>query len=306
MLESCVHARLPRGGLGNKLLVWARALVFAHTHGLPLLTSGWAEVKLGPYLRRERSKRQYWGYFPHSPAPGLLQQALLAWAYQPPIVEPALDMPLGDVAASRQVCVFERVPPWEDYFQGLRGHEGLVSAAFHQALGDGYARLSQAAPKPTVAVHVRRSDFRELAPGEVLGKACNVRTPIDFYVDVVNGLRAIAGHALPVTVFTDGRAEDVRALLDLPQVTMAAHNPDIVDLILMSQARCLVTSAGSTFSYWAAYMSEASVILHPGHDVAIRSDAMRAVHFEGPLPTPDQPSELLRQNLRALGPAPCP
>src|SRR5258705_11167494 len=62
-MRSLVHARLPRGGLGNKLLVWARATVFGRLNKLPVITTGWADVKIGPLLRRERFKRYYFGYF---------------------------------------------------------------------------------------------------------------------------------------------------------------------------------------------------------------------------------------------------
>ena len=42
MANSCVYAKLPRGGLGNKMLVWARALVFSQRNSLPLFVSRWA------------------------------------------------------------------------------------------------------------------------------------------------------------------------------------------------------------------------------------------------------------------------
>lgn len=152
-----------------------------------------------------------------------------------------------------------------------------------------------------IGVHVRRSDFRELAPGESLGRHCNVRTPLAYYVDVVNRLRALRGKPLPVTVFTDGREEDLQALLDLPGVRMAAPARDIVDLIRLSRSRCIVTSAGSTFSYWAAYMSNAPVITHPAHPVAIRSDVLRQRAYEGPLTSDNEQNVLLMRNLMDIG-----
>ena len=50
---SIVHAKLPRTGLGNKLTVWARAVVFAHNNNLPLITTGWWHIPIGTILRRE-------------------------------------------------------------------------------------------------------------------------------------------------------------------------------------------------------------------------------------------------------------
>ena len=37
MKKNYVYAKLPRAGIGNKLIVWARALVFAHVNNKLLL-----------------------------------------------------------------------------------------------------------------------------------------------------------------------------------------------------------------------------------------------------------------------------
>lgn len=301
MFEPHVLARLPRGGLGNKLLVWARALVFAHQHGLPLSVSGWAEFKIGPYLRGERSKRQYWGYFSNEARPGLIETLMWAGVYSP-CREPDLHQ-ANLQSSSRQLFVFDQVPSWHDYFDGLRGHEAMVRAAFAAALNPPYRRFLEEPGAPVIGVHVRRSDFRELAPGESLGQHCNVRTPLSYYVDVVKRLRAMCGQTLPVTVFTDGREDDVQALLALPAVRMAEPAKDIVDLIRLSRSRCIVASAGSTFSYWAAYMSDAPVITHPAHPVAIRSDVLRQRAYEGPLTSDNERDALLLRNLMDIGDA---
>lgn len=299
MFEPRVLARLPRGGLGNKLLVWARAFVFAHQHGLPLSVSGWAEFKIGPYLRGERSKRQYWGYFSNQASPGLIDSFMLACAYSP-CRQPDLHQVHLQVSP-RKLFVFDQVPSWHDYFDGLRGHEPLVRAAFVAVLNEPYRCVLQEPDAPVIGVHVRRSDFRELAPGESLGQNCNVRTPIEYYVNVVNMLRYIRGETLPVTVFTDGPAEDVQALLALPEVSLAAPAKDIVDLLRLSRSRCIVASAGSTFSYWAAYLSDAPVITHPAHPVSIRADMLRQRAYEGPLTSDNEPDALLVRNLMDIG-----
>ncbi|MDP5015756.1 MAG: hypothetical protein NWQ43_00310, partial [Dolichospermum sp.] len=54
---------MPRSGLGNMLLVWARAILFAEFNGLPVLSPNWNEVRIGPWLRGERTKRYYGNLF---------------------------------------------------------------------------------------------------------------------------------------------------------------------------------------------------------------------------------------------------
>ena len=134
MLESTVYARLPRGGLGNKLLVWARALIFARQHGLPLYVSGWADIKIGPYLRGERVKRQYRGYFSDSSVPSLKQRIFFSTLYDVHHQSDLnIDQSLG-FDKNGQLYLFDTVPSWHDYFYELRGHEELVRASFYKML----------------------------------------------------------------------------------------------------------------------------------------------------------------------------
>jgi hypothetical protein len=283
MFESAVYVRLPRGGLGNKLLVWARGLIFANQHKLPLYVSGWSEIKIGPYLRRERSKRNYWGYFEDDAVAGLLRRFMFSHLYDVNH-EPNLEGDLPDVSLkTAKVYLFDTVPSWRDYFKGLRGNEDLVRSAFSSLLQSQYRKELICETGPVIGVHVRRSDFRDLAPDESIGENCNVRMPISYYLDVINALRRMAGSTLQVMIFTDGRHEDVAELLALPEVTMAAPNSDIVDLILLSKSKYLVTSFGSTFSYWAAYLSDGIVITHPAQVMTIRSEAVNKLRYEGPI-----------------------
>ena len=63
MNKPTVIADIPRCGLGNKMLVWAKACVFAKKHDLPMFTYGWEQFNIGPWLRGEKSNRYYAGYF---------------------------------------------------------------------------------------------------------------------------------------------------------------------------------------------------------------------------------------------------
>jgi hypothetical protein len=93
------------------------------------------------------------------------------------------------------------------------------------------------------------------------------------------------GEDAPVTIFSDGTDAELVELLALPHVTRAADDLDIVHLALMSKSRVLVMSAGSTFSIWAGFLSEAALIDHYQHRHApIRDAATNERTFEGILP----------------------
>lgn len=300
MPRSFVYSRLPRAGLGNKLLVWAKAEIFAKQNGLQHYTSRWADLKLGPYIRGERSKRHYQQMFSKNCLPPMFDKLWMMWAMQKTI-EPDFQSALKKVEKNQsELYVFNTVPDWKDYFLGLRGHEIFLRDKFygilHQRVRNEFHSFEQT---PIVGLHVRRGDFRELKSDEKLGKDCNVRTPISYYINVLTELRELAGKELPATIFTDGRHDDVKELLEIPNVEVAQHGSDVLDMLMLSKSKVIVPSIASTFSYWAAFISDAVVITHPAHDVRIRGEELTKKFFEGTMPKPVPDRERLATRLRA-------
>jgi hypothetical protein len=86
----------------------------------------------------------------------------------------------------------------------------------------------------------------------------------------------------------------------LTNIQFSGKNPDIVDLVLLSKSKLIVTSATSTFSYWAAFLSNSPVIMHPDHLHADLRNAECNQHiYEGSL-LPGFSNELLASNILAL------
>jgi hypothetical protein len=139
--------------------------------------------------------------------------------------------------------------------------------------------------QPLVALHVRRGDFRPLAPGEDFRRVGGVRTPDNYFLEIVSGLRAAAGYQAPVTIYSDGTDEELAFLLRLPAVWRATSFNDVTDLLALSRARMIVTSSGSTYGEWAAFLSDGVVLRHPDHIHApIRPENVRRIAYEGPPP----------------------
>lgn len=297
---SYCYAHLPRAGLGNMLLVWARALVYAHLTGSVFMTSSWTKLRVGPILRGERSRRWYGGCFKDLQNTNRLVKLWVLWTYhriEEPTFEPAQRSP-----SSRTLYVFNEIPHWRDYFGAIRGHRELVREKLYEAVSDRYLESLNSIEPPVVGVHVRRGDFRELQPGEDFAKVGLVRTPLSYFQDLIRSIRTIHGSEVPVTIFSDGYDQDLADLLTMPNVRRASDNPDIVDLLLLSKSGLIVASAGSTFGYWAGFLADAPLILHPDHIHApIRPGEVNARYFEGsPGPSVEGWPALLKQNIRAL------
>jgi hypothetical protein len=219
----------------------------------------------------------------------------------PRIEEPSFEVTQGD-PTSRVLYVFDRIPHWRDYFCEIREHREFVRSKLLESVRDRYLESVNVVEPPVVGVHVRCGDFRKLLPGEDFAKVGLVRTPLSYFQDVIHFIRMIHGSDVPVTVFSDGRDDELAALLAMPNVRRAASNPDIVDLLLLSRSRLIVASAGSTFSYWAGFLADAALILHPDHIYApFRPDHVNRRFFEGGVgQCAEAWPDLLKKNIRAL------
>ena len=296
MSQSFCWARLPRAGLGNKLLVWGRAVIFARLSDLPLWVTGFNKIRIGPILRGERS-RYYFRQFSHGSG-DLCRRWLRALLFLPRVIEPAV---APRAKSKGELYVFQQSPHWSDYFAGIREHRHVIQTELPRWISQSIRSAVEDSAPPVISVHVRCGDFRELRANENFARVGLVRTPLQYFDDAIQLIRSVAGRDLPVTIFSDGAKEDIAQLLRLPNVQKSPTRAALADLLVMSRSRIIIPSAGSTFSYWAAFLSEAAVMLHPQHiHSPMRPSEVNQLFYEGP--TPSNQSDcpvLLRENIQA-------
>lgn len=282
---SLVHCQLPSAGLGNQLFPLLKAGVFAGLNDLPLTVTHYHRLRIGPYLRGERSKRNYNHYFKfQQPVWG---EAFDKWAVRRKykshtlVEEPDLQLTPG---AEKTLYRFSKIPHWNNYFHQLRDHRPLaISVLMDMIRPEILARLDRLTP-PQVGIHIRMGDFRRLTPGENFAKVGTVRTPEEYFVGIIQQIRGAVSKAVPVHIFSDGRRQELDRIFQLPNVELVEGNPDIIDMLLLSRSKIIVTSAGSTFGYWAGFLSEAPIIMHPDHiHQPVRGGEALLGLYEGPL-----------------------
>ncbi|HEV2478856.1 MAG TPA: hypothetical protein VGS79_04305 [Puia sp.] len=250
MKRGKVYVQFPRTGLGNMLLVWSRAFVFSRLNGLPLVTTSWGRIQWGAWLRWERKKRAYWGYFRED---GWWRRWSTAFEKKrlAVVTEPEVKPWPG---TDETIFLFDQVSPEKDLFGPFRAHRDMVKEGILDLLSPRMrAALDTYAP-PVIAIHIRRGDF----------KYGNPLTPTLFFIEAIRLTREAAGEQWPVTVFTDAAPGEIGDVLALPGVRLAEDKPDILDILLMSRSRVLVLSRSSTFSYWGAFLSDAIIIKPEG------------------------------------------
>lgn len=268
-VANCLHfgyADVGRFGLAHSMLSWARCRLWCDRHAVPMLAPSWLQPRVGPFLRRERDKRQYHRLFEFGDyVRGLRKLRVLAGANR--VAAETADLEAVLRLPQRQLVVFSNRMSLneESHFCEIVGQADAVRFAL--------TRMTKSAYRPPadrqahVAVHVRMGDFSAPASMDALHQGSkNSRIPIDWYVDVVNTLRARAG-AVVVRVYSDGSDDALAPLLRLPGTTRAPKQASITDLLAMAQAR-VVVSSGSGFSMWGAYLGDAPRICFRGQRFA--------------------------------------
>jgi hypothetical protein len=260
MESSYVMCVLPKAGLGNQLFPLMKAVVFAHIHALPLKVIGFHQIKIGPYLRGEKSKRKYGGYFTleNNIVREWLDETRFRHFNRLPVVrEPKLDAKIDPTTSS--VYLFDTFD-YRDYFFGLKEYREIVIRLFWEILTEEVKNEFIKRELPVVGIHIRRGDFKE-----------DWRTSDDYFLSIIRTIRDIGGADLPISIFTDAYAHELEKILSVPDVKLVEGNKDIVDLLLLSKSKVIVVSSGSTFGYWASFLSNAPLILPPGHNATFKS-----------------------------------
>jgi hypothetical protein len=256
------YPSLERTGLGNMLLPWARCVLWCRTRSATTVAPAWAKLRLGPYLRDERDKRQYHLFHDGRYLTG--SKRLLALLFRPLLSEKWATRPDEEIAG--RIVVFRGM---KGLFDSLIGHEQELGRELRAITRREY--LPELHPVPFAAVHVRLGDFTNkgaAGAAALRGGEVNLRIPLDWYVHALQELRDAAGANVPALVFTDGSEAEVGRLLALPAVTPYRGASAVTELLAMAGATTLIAS-GSTFSMWAAFLGGMPCVWHPGQRRAI-------------------------------------
>jgi hypothetical protein len=297
-LLACCHARLPNAGLGNKLLVWGRAFAFARLNRFPLAETGWVRPQLAPFLRGG-DLRLYWNFFRSAREISRLSR-WTRFRSAPLVREP--NVARIEPPTSPTVYEFAAIPHWTDYFRDLKPHRAAIRAALFDRLTHARRCEFERAPKPVICIHVRLADFRPLKAGDDFACAGGTRTPVEYFIRLIEGIRKVRGVRLPVMLVSDGKREQLRELLAMPGVELGPRQTALGDLLMMSASKVVVPSAGSTFGFWAGFLGDNVLLMHPDHiHQAIRPTYVNEKFYEGPaVGPPEQWPEPLLALLRAI------
>jgi hypothetical protein len=271
-----------RFGLAHSLLAWARARVWARRHGATPIAPNWLRMRIGPYLRRERDKRNYFLLFSSGNAISGLRKRILLLTH-PRIDERRL---VGGAAPTSGIIVFRSIPDNDIRadFGALRGEADFLHAELLAMTRPRYRPDRH--HRPHAAVHVRLGDFAEATPEQLAAGIQNIRLPLSWYRDVVETLRRALGETLPICLYSDGSDAELGLLLSMPHVTRSTARAAISDMLSIADATVLVGS-GSGFSLWGSYLGQVPRISYPGQGlVSVLDDSDQEIALAPGQPLP--------------------
>lgn len=241
--------RLGGPGLGNLLFPIARAVVGSVKYRGAFINGTFPQLKIGPFLRREKDKRFYSREFVSSPCKESIKRLNLFLG--PTASED--EFALGEALSS--VVVFTGLG---EFFYPLTGFEDLLRSFFYE--NNRYQIANER--KEGIAVHVRLGDFAPVTARNS-GQA-NVQNSVDWYRGAISRARKIIGNKSRVILFSD---EPTKANILFPDLRIANESPNALsELLHMSQYDALVGS-NSTFSLWASFLGGGFSIWHKDFDL---------------------------------------
>jgi hypothetical protein len=168
--------------------------------------------------------------------------------------------------------LFNKVSDDTDLFGCLREHEQMIRKKIYEMLSPKLEKELSGYTVPIISAHIRRGDF----------KKGNPITPESFFINCIKEIRSSVGEDWPITIFTDAGEWEIENVLSLPHAHIAKPKADILDILLMSKSKVIITSRSSTFSYWAAFLSDA-VVIRPEGDWQKTIKVNQNNYFELPL-----------------------
>jgi hypothetical protein len=233
-------------GLGNLLLPWARALVYARPRGIAVEWPIWSQYYPEAWEHGDRDKRFYGTFFrrtaDYAPPQRVWETERIPfrWFRKKSILKFSEDQK-SDFEASVEPAVlcFHGLG---SFYKDFLGHNTQIWDELRKI---SRLNLSKARERGrgAIGVHVRLRDFSRL------GWA----TPIDWYVEQVSEIRKRLPHKR-VVVFCDDGPRGIERLLAFNDVEYSSTSSNaLLDLAHMSGVDGMIVGNGSTFSGWAIF-----------------------------------------------------
>ncbi|MBR8836481.1 MAG: hypothetical protein DSM106950_21300 [Stigonema ocellatum SAG 48.90 = DSM 106950] len=289
-------------GLGNRLFPWARCRIFSSVNNIQMLSPQWVTGRIGPLLRGGIDLRCY------------KNQILLMDLFKKKEGDiGGIHKMLLQAMANKEIETdnFELIqtqPPTQDviitfqgnknYFEDLYGWEELIFKELQAITKFKWLKLVEFWQDIPIAINVRLgNDFNKAKSVDDFYTKGSLKTPIEWFIESLLLIRETLGFSAKAFVVSDGKEEDLKPLLSLENVTHIRPGCAISDLLVLSKAKILIASGGSSFSAWASFLGQMPTISHPGQSLSWFKINNRKGYYVGEF-SPTSPAQPLIESVK--------
>ena len=304
----CQAVFMRGSGLGTRLFPWARCRIFSHVNNIPMLSPQWVQIppRIRPLLLGGIDLRCY------------NHQQLLIGLFKKRARE------IGGIRRIWLQCVADKEPEPDrfDYlknetinimteriivFEGdnsrlskLNGWDQFLYEEIRAMTRYRWLKVVDRIQDVPIGINVRRGKgFTDPKSDTDFYTRGAVRTPLPWFVESLRVIREVLGFPAKAFVVSDGTEKDLKDLLSLENVVFLRPGCAISDLLVLSKARILIASGGSSFSAWASFLGQMPTISHPGQSLTWFKLVNRKGYYVGEF-DPTSPPQPFIDQIQAL------
>ena len=243
-----IFFRLFGPGIGNSLLVWARALIYSQKHNLKMLQPAWKNFAIGTIIRQQKDLRRYTNIFKDD---SNYLNNLRLLLFKRKIFEENL---VNHKFKSEDILIVKGL---RNFFNDLYEANDLIYKHLLAMTNDKLLHGLNFNYDNSITLHVRRSDFH----GSTVATEI---TDDQWFIRVVNLLRKKLSKNLKVYIFTDVKSNQIKELMSLPNTFRLDYKISVADLLSMTKSKIFIGSKHSTFSHWVSYLGQMPTVWSNG------------------------------------------
>lgn len=253
-------------GLGNEMIVWAKALVIGQTLGIKCLHPAWGLNHRKYYQYFGTSRFDFILYF-------LLKNMLPTFEFKEKdylecgggtLPDAIRNFALKHNLSKRRFFIILVSGMWGGFDLLNTARQPLLSKlSATRRTAENLAQLDAAIPpeKLRVGVHIRRGDFGNTVSAEQAHGKFNVAISLNWYESILRNLTEYFGDSISFVIFSDAKSEELQEICNAPNVytTSNQHMNDVSDLLALVNCDLIVCSI-SSFSLWATFLSRSMYV----------------------------------------------
>lgn len=261
-----------RFGLGHSMLAWARCEIWCRQNGARMLGPQWFRPRIGPYIRRERDKREYFKLFTNKNYIRSPMRDFLLLVNRKVDFGSLSEYEISKISEKQNLIVVfknESTSNFEKNFHEIKGFSQEIYCAFRDMVKSDY--LPKKVSEPYIAIHVRLGDFARFDISRAQHGVHNQRLPIEWYCESLLALRRALGVTLPARIYSDGADDEILPLLKIPGVQRAEDAESVTHMLEMALSSAII-GAGSNFNLWAAFFGQVPRVVYPQQGIVVVND----------------------------------